>query len=306
MKSGHADDDQAVTALIEGDAVRVQNAYEQSMSASDQQLLVQQEQQGAAQAGSENAQNGVPPFLVDQSEFPYDFGPTFVAALLAQGGNGEVDAAFRNPPTLDGQVVDPETYVPGTGVAHVTTAPLPKGARPIMPPSGFGKVALLEMLGDQLGFAPAWAAVQGWTQDQYVPYRQNSRVCLDLAVGEDNATAAGSLLQAGKAWASHLPSASVSQSGTTVNFLSCDPGPGWKSSSQADDPYQDLAVRSAVINQLISNGHLRPTTASCAANKLLVSMGPQNLQSAVQSSSPDSAAVRELRAAVVTAVASCP
>jgi hypothetical protein len=224
MKSGHADDDQAVTALIEGDAVRVQNAYEQSLSASDQQLLVQEQQQGSAQAGSQNSQNGVPQFLVDQSEFPYDFGPTFVAALLAQGGNAEIDAAFRNPPALDGQIIDPQTYVPGTSVPHVTVAPLPKGSRQIAPPSGFGKVALLEMLGDQLGFGPALVAVQGWTGDQYVPYRQNGAVCLDLAVGEDNATSAGSLLRAGRAWASHLPSASVSQSGTTISFQTCDPG----------------------------------------------------------------------------------
>jgi hypothetical protein len=305
MRSGHADDDQAVTALIEGDAVRVQNAYEQSLPASDQQLLIQEQQEVAAQAGNQNSQNGIPQFLVDQSEFPYDFGPTFVAALLAQGGNAEIDAAFRNPPTLDGQIVDPESYLPGTSVPHVTMAPLPKGSRQIMPPSGFGKVALLEMLGDQLGFRPAWSAVQGWTHDQYVPYRQNGRVCLDLAVGEDNATSAGSLLQAGRAWASHLPSASVSQSGTTINFQTCDPGARWKPSSHADDPYQDLAVRSVIMNQLITDGHLRPTTASCAANKLMIIMGPQNLQSAEQSLSPNSPAVQELRAAVVNAVASC-
>ncbi len=305
MKSGHADDDQAVTALIEGDAVRVQNAYEQSLSASDQQLLAQEEQQGAAQAGGQNSHNGIPPFLVDQSEFPYDFGPTFVAALVAQGGNAQVDAAFRNPPTLDGQIIDPQTYLAGAGLPNVKVAPLPKGSRQLMAPSGFGQLALLEMLGDQLGFSPAWSAVQGWTGDQSVPYRQNGRVCLDLAVGDDTATAARSLLQTGKAWASRLSSASVSQSGTTVNFQTCDPGSGWKPSNHPADPYQDLAVRSVVMNQLITDGHLHLTTASCAVNKLMITMGPQNLLSAEQSASPNSPAVQELRVALINAVASC-
>jgi hypothetical protein len=130
-------------------------------------------------------------------------------------------------------------------------------------------------------------------------------VCVDLAVGEDGATSAGSLLQIGRAWASHLPSASVSQSGTTVNFQTCDPGAGWKSSSRAEDPYQDLAVRSVIMNQLITDGHLRPTTANCAANKLMISVGPQNLLSAEQSSSPNSPAVQELRAAMINAVSTC-
>lgn len=305
LRGGHADDDSAVTALVEGDAVRVQNAYEQTLSQSDQQQLVQEEQALSGQANGKNTQDGIPQFMVDQAQFPYDFGPTFVDALVAKGGNRAVDAAFRNPPTLDGQIVDPETFVPGTGAPKVALPPIPKGAHQVTPPSGFGEVTLVEMLGDQVGFAPAWAAVQGWTNDNFVSYRQDGRVCVDLSVLNDSTDSAATLAQAGAGWASHLPSASVSRNGSTVNFHACDPGAGWKPSGSADDPYQDLAVRSIAMDQLITYGKLDPMKASCAADQLMTGLGPQRLQEAEQSSDPNSPAVQQLAAGVSRAVAEC-
>ena len=305
LRSGHADDDSAVTALVEGDAVRIQNTYEQTMSQSDQQLLVQEQQALSGQANGENSKDGIPQFMVDQAQFPYDFGPTFVAALAAKGGNHSVDAAFRNPPTLDGQVVDPESFQPGVGAPKVSLPAMPKGARQVTPPSGFGEVTLVEMLGDQVGFAPAWTAVQGWTNDSFVSYRQDGRVCVDLSVLNDSAESATSLAQTGGDWASHLPSASVSRAGSTVNFHACDPGTGWKPSGSSDDPYQDLAVRSVVMYQLITDGNLDPLKASCAADQLMTSLGPQELQAAEQSSDPNSPPVQALAAGVGRAAAEC-
>lgn len=305
IASGHADDDSAVTALIEGDAVRVQNAYEQTLSEADQNLLVQEEQQGSSQAGAQNTRDGIPQFLVDQSEFPYDFGPTFVQSLVSSGGNHAVDAAFKNPPTLDSQIVDPETYIPGAPTPKVNLPSLPKGAHQAFPPSGFGEVALLEMLGDRMGFGPAWTAIQGWTADQFVAYRVNGQLCVNVAVLNDSPDSASSLLQAGKAWAAHLPSAAVNGSGSTVNFHACDPGPSWKPSAQPDDPYQALAVRSVLMYQLMSDGHLSSTKAVCAADQVMTTLGPTKLESAEQSSDPGAPAVQALGVAVEGAVAGC-
>src|SRR6202042_3546993 len=110
------------------------------------------------QASSSDASAQIPRFLVDQAQFPYDFGPAFVAALVQRGGNTELDAAFRNPPTLDAQIVNPSSYQPGAGVPTVPLAKLPAGDKALDPPSGFGQVTLLEMLGDQIGFLAAWPA----------------------------------------------------------------------------------------------------------------------------------------------------
>ena len=305
MKSGHADDSSAVTALIEGDAVRVQNAYEQSLSSTDQDLLAQEQGQSSAQAKSQTSQDNIPPFMIDQAQFPYDFGPTFVAALVTQGGNSKVDAAFRNPPTLDGQIVDPESYTAGASAPSVGIPPLPKSTTRLAPPSGFGEVTLLEMLGHQIGFDSAWSAIQGWMQDEFVPYRQNGRVCVSVAVVDDSPTSAASLAEAGNRWAKQLPAASVSQSGTTVNFQACDPGATWKPASTLQDPYEPLALRSALVYQLITDGHVNVTTATCTSDEVLLAIGPQGLQDAEQSSDENSPAVQRLSAALKSAIPSC-
>lgn len=305
IRSGHNDDDSAVTALIEGDAVRVQNAYEQTLSPADQELLAHEQQQTGSQAQGSNRQNNIPQFLIDQAQFPYDFGPTFVAALVAAGGNAEVDAAFRNPPTTDAEIVDPVEYTPDAGAPSVHAPAIPPGSHEVMPPSGFGQVTLLEMLGDQIGFDAAWPAVQSWEEDQWVAYTTDGRVCGDLAVLNDSPSSASTLLQAGRAWASHLPSAGVSQSGSTVYFHSCDPGAAWKPAPNVSDPYQALAVRSVVMYQLIADGHLKPSTASCASDQLLTSMGPDELEGAEQATDANSPDVLALRSAVRTAVQSC-
>ena len=305
MSSGQADDESAVTALIEGDAMRVQDAYEQTLSQADQDALATEEQQGSSQADSQNAQDGIPQFLVDQAQFPYDFGPTFVESQYGKGGNPAVDEAFRNPPTLDSQIVDPEMFVAGSPAPKVAAPPLPKGARQVLPPSGFGEVSLLEMLGDQLGFAPAWSALQGWTADQVIAYRQAGRVCVDIAVLNDGPDSASSLLQAGQAWESHLQSATVARSGATVDFHACDPGPSWKPSTKVDDPYQALAVRSVLMYQLMADGHLDSTKAVCAADEVMSTLGPKRLEDAEQSSDPNSPAVKALGDAVSGAAATC-
>lgn len=305
IRSGHKDDDSAVTALIEGDAVRVQNAYEQTLSAADQKLLVQEEQQSSGQVKSSNDQQNIPEFLVDQSEFPYDFGPTFVAALVSKGGNAAVDAAFRNPPLLDSQIVDPDSYTPGASTPTVHVPAPPRGAHQLMSPSGFGQVTLTEMLGDQLGFAAAWQVAQHWRQDQWVPYTVNGKGCANLAVLTDAPASALALLQTGRTWASHLPSATVSQAGSIVYFHSCDPGVAWKPAQQVDDPYQALAVRSVLTYQLITDAHLNAPSSICAADQVETAVGAKGLEAAEQAADPNSPAVQSLRSELLQAVRSC-
>jgi hypothetical protein len=305
MKSGHADDDQAVTALIEGDAVRVQNDYENQLSAADQDAYAQEQSSTSDGIQGANAKNAIPAFIIDQSTFPYDFGPTFVAALVSQGGNSLVDDAFRNPPTLDRQVVDPSSYVPDQSLPSVTAPTPPPGGKQINS-GGFGQITLFEMLADQLGFAPAQAAVQGWTDDSSVIYRQDARVCVDVSVQNDNHADAAALAQAGAAWATHIPGASARLAGQTVQFHSCDPGAAWKPASiAANDPYQFLAAQSEVLYELITGAHLSVPTATCAAQGIDRAMGPENLVNALQATDPNSPSSNQLKDAVTNAVRAC-
>ena len=305
MKSGHADDDEAVTALIEGDAVRVQDDYESQLPASDQTLYDQEQSSVSGSARNANTRSSIPPFLIDQSTFPYDFGPTFVAALVSEGGNRQVDDAFRNPPTLDGQILDPASYVPGAPVPSVTVPTPPAGAK-VINSGGFGEVPLFQMLADEVGFAPAQAATSGWTADASVVYRDRGTVCVDISVLADSPVDAATLGRAGAAWASRLPGATTRVAGKSVYFHSCDPGPDWKPApAAAEDPYQYLAAGSVVLYQLITAGHLSLPTASCATGAISRAMGPKDLAAALQTNDPSSPLATELERQVAVAVRAC-
>jgi hypothetical protein len=305
MRSGHQDDDSAVTALIEGDAVRVQNAYEQSLSSSDQQLLIQEQDQTGGQIDKSNSEQKIPQFLIDQGDFPYDFGPTFVAALVAEGGNDKVNAAFRDPPTLDSQIITPGSYAPGGRPPSVRAPVLPRGAHEIQSPSGFGQLPLTEMLGDEIGYPAAWSATRNWQQDQWIGYTVDGRSCVDLTVLSNSSGSAAGLLQAGEKWASHLPGARVTRSGAIVDFHSCDPGSAWKPAQSGDDTYTALATQSVLTYQLITDAHLSVPLATCTSDRLLTSVGLKELEAGEQATDPNSPAVQALQKQLPAAVQAC-
>jgi hypothetical protein len=160
-------DDTALTALIEGDAVRDETLYEQSLSAADQQAYQAEQnrlQKGAGQTG------GVPEILSDIVDFPYAFGPTVVDSLDANGGTAAIDRAFRKPPVAEAQIIDPVKYPVGWSPARVATPVLGAGQRRVDKSSPFGQVSLFEVLGSRLGYerswttaAPAWPSMWPWT-----------------------------------------------------------------------------------------------------------------------------------------------
>ena len=264
-------DSTAVTALIEGDAVRIQNEYQQSLSAADQQLYQQEDSQlsqASGQAGN------VPEILVDMLEFPYAFGPTFVDALATQGGNAAVDHAFGSPPVAEAQIVDPVHYSLSWKPVHVSSPSIGRGHR-VEPPSPFGQVSLFEVLGSRLGYDPAWAAVQGWRGDNSVPYTLKGRTCVAIDVRMRDAAAARRLAAAADAWAASLPGAAIASSGSTVSLRSCDPGP----KEPAPPPitpsaFDVLAARSGITDAVMTNANVDLALGQCVADGVLAGVGP--------------------------------
>ena len=88
----------AVHALIEGDAVTVQNNFmETYYTQSEKQALFRQIESTRTAA--------LPRALEEQFTFPYTAGPTYVQHLVQTGGYRVVDAAFRHPPTTSYQIL---------------------------------------------------------------------------------------------------------------------------------------------------------------------------------------------------------
>ncbi|HWC12876.1 MAG TPA: hypothetical protein VG455_16835, partial [Acidimicrobiales bacterium] len=104
----------AFAALVEGDAVRVEERFYESLSAEERRAA-----DVAADAIGSLAAD-LPRVFEVLLAFPYEAGATFVAALAAAGGPERIDAAFANPPSTSEQILHPERFLgeePGKEVA---------------------------------------------------------------------------------------------------------------------------------------------------------------------------------------------
>lgn len=302
LKAATGEAGDAATALIEGDAVRVQRDYLSSLPASQQQEYLDENNAGASAAQSDNQAAGVPALLSDAESFPYDLGPTFVQALLTSGGNPAVDAAFRAPPTSDAQIVNPSRYLDEVAPVHVPLPHAPKGDKVFDTSAADGEVALQAILGNVVGYQVATRAAQGVAGDASIGYHDGGRVCVDLDEQASDGSNADRLLAASTAWAATLPGATASLSGVDVHLHSCDPGPHGPARPALADPYVGLADRAELIAQFSQAAHLNATTSECTADWVLAAVGIDQISSTLQSDqAPDNTVV----AAVHAGVAAC-
>ena len=264
-------DSTAVTALIEGDAVRIQDSYEKQLSSEDQKAFAQASD--SASARSDDA-TGVPAVLSDFLSFPYVFGPVLLDSLTEEGGNGAVDRAFRMPPSAEAQIVDPSSHPLGDKPAHVPTPSLPPGAKKLDDVAPFGQVSLFEVLGSQLGYRTAWDAVAGWKGDASVPYKTGGTTCVAIDVAMASQAATALLLTTGRQWATHVPGASVGTASGTVAFRSCDPGAhGRPLPTMATSAFTVLAARAQIIHAVMASGAPYPF-GRCVADGVIATLGP--------------------------------
>lgn len=244
-------DTTAVTALIEGDAVRVEEAYRDQLSDADRTTYGEELAQGSEEARDGTA--ALPDVLTDGLGFPYVFGPVLLDALLAEGGNTAVDRAFRDPPTSEAQVLDPVAHPVGTDPVDVPEPVLPPGSTRVGEPGPFGQVFLLEVLGTRLSYDAASAAVAGWTGDSSIGYRRDGKTCNAADVRVVDEAAASRLAAAARSWSAPLPGATVTVTGTTVAIRTCEPGVALPR-PRTPSAFDVLVVRTQVIHELTSTG----------------------------------------------------
>ncbi len=262
----------AVTALYEGDAVDVENRYEQSLSKSDQAAY---DKQQSALGGSVDLK-GVPDVLSLNQEWPYDFGPEFVAVLRAvTPGTSSLDAAFANPPRDELQVIEPSVYVEGR---QPVTVPQPAltGATQVHHDGEFGAVSWYLMLSEHGDARAALQAIGGWAGDSVTRYQQAGRSCMALEWVGTDASAAATMATELEAWRTAVPAikATFTTSGNQIAVQACDPGPAAKLvTHRAKTAYALLAFRSAILGEAArdvvkSHDRLRLTFATCLVDHL--------------------------------------
>ena len=176
-----ADDeiDFGFSALVEGNARRIEDAYLAGLS--DQEQLDATTEELSLGGGLDLGD--VPLVLVDLISAPYGLGHEFVDELIDDGGQETLDAAFGAPPRTSEQVIDPARYEAGEGGIEV---PVPAVAGQVVDEGVAGQFLIEVVLAEGLDADRAREAGSGWGGDSVVVWRDGERPCATLAaVGDD-------------------------------------------------------------------------------------------------------------------------
>jgi hypothetical protein len=216
----------AFRALVEGDAVRIENEYVQSLSKSEQSEYFDSNSASIDQA--QQQLTDVPAALQAFMAAPYIYGPPFTELLEADGGQKEIDAAFKHPPVDDEQEIDPRQFVHDRGPVHVDKPSLPDGVKEETDGGDFGATGWYLTLAERIPPLDALKATDGWGGDAYVSYEKDGKTCMRLAWKGDTSGDFDEMRDALDTWAAAMPSgaSTVTQDGDLLRVETCDPGEG--------------------------------------------------------------------------------
>jgi hypothetical protein len=258
----------AFDAVVEGDAVRLQNAYVESLPKADQDAY------DKATAADEDAPppagGAIPDWLAAVSDFPYSVGYPFTDDLAAQAGRAAVDRAFRSPPRAVAYVIDLARYRRGERPAAVTPSPAPAGAK-VLRRNDVGELRWMLVLAERLPAGDAFRAAQGWAGDADLAYEASGRVCVKADFAGVAPPATDVMEAALRRWAAAMPpgaGATVTRRPAAVEVASCDPGAaafpgGAVAGSQAEEAMTMLVEAAGGGDQPAGapeNAHSAPTT----------------------------------------------
>jgi hypothetical protein len=255
----------AFDAVVEGDAVRLEDAYVDSLPRADQDAYDQE--QAAADAAYNAGITAVPDWLSATSDFPYTVGEPFVEALDGADGRQGVDRALRTPPPAEAEVMDAARYLRGDRPRNVPVPAPPAGMR-VVKRNDLGALRWLLVLAERIPAADALQAVDGWDGDSYLVYEQGGRVCVKADFAGVGRSATDGMAAALDRWTANMPAASgatVTRPGAVVELASCDPGatalPGPSTpDSHVDEAMKLLTDRAGAFVTAVDNGeaHVSP------------------------------------------------
>ena len=212
--SGDDESDVAFRTLVEGDAVRIEDAYVASLSAAERAQVA------ADDASAPPPPADVPAVLEELDSFPYVVGPGFTRELLASAGQARLDEAFKSPPVTSAQVIHGQLYLTGRGPVAVDQPPADGTVIDRGVIGELGLDLLLERLGGKVSRSQASAITSGWRGDRYVAWDGGSQSCVRDRFVMSGSAAVAALRSALEAFAGAHPGATVEGAGPVV-FTAC-------------------------------------------------------------------------------------
>lgn len=187
------------TALVEGDARRIEAQYANTMSKSDRE-------RSERQTSSADIDPDVPRVLLQSLSFPYVVGPPFAARVVQEGGQERLDEAFRTPPTTSEQVMHPDRFLKGERPKAV---PEPAAEGEVFDRGVVGEFGLVLIMEEDIAQRDLLRAAAGWGGDRYVAWEKDGRVCVRAAIAMDTDKDTDELRKALVKWAGEHDGASV-------------------------------------------------------------------------------------------------
>ena len=165
----------AFNALVEGDARRVELAYQATLSDDERSSLAAD----AAAAAPELDPEVFPGVMTLERDFALGDGQAFVQGLVDDGGNAAVDEAFEDPPQTSEEVLEPETYLEGVPPTDVEM-PVPGATQ-----TGEGVVGQIALTWLTAVETLPEGGVAEWNGDHYVLWPEEDRICVRADVVGD-------------------------------------------------------------------------------------------------------------------------
>lgn len=213
----------AFRALIEGDALRVEDAYATEELSTEEQATYDDEYAAAVEVSAASTVE-VPPFISASFSVPYLLGQPFVTMLANQGGNAAVDDAFHDPPFTEEHLFDPASYLGGESSDEVALD-LDDDIE-VQEEGPFGSPSWYLMLAERIDPKVAFDAALGWAGDAYAIFKANGRTCVRAVFTGDRSSDEKEMASALRAWASEMPGgrAEVIDVDGHPGLHACDPG----------------------------------------------------------------------------------
>ena len=282
--SSTADEEFAVTAIEEGDAVLTENDYAASLPVREQQEATAEENAPvAAAAGGTGARTGTAPigptgptgnedFLGISSEVPYVLGPDFVLLLYNMGGIGMTNRAFEHPPRSELDIVNPSAYLLHQATRVLPPPALGRGERRIGSPDSFGAFETYMTLAGDMDATTALAAADGWGGGSMTQYRHDGVSCTRLDLVGRTAPQSDALARDFTIWAGALRQreavAVVTRRGETTTVSACDPGRGATAGPRSREHALDVVdERNANMASAYLYADLPPAVALCVGDR---------------------------------------
>lgn len=273
----------AFRALVEGDAIRVEDAYI-AEALTDEERAAYSASTDSDRAAAEEALTDVPPAILAFFDAPYALGQPFVRLLDAVDGNAAVDDALRDPPASEEGLLDPVAYLTDTigpsGDDGPLTLDVPDDAD-VVESGAFGVVSWFLVLAERIDPFDALQAADGWAADGFVAVVDEGVVCVTARFEGDRPEDVAEMRAALNDWAATMPPdvAQVRPGDDHVEFRSCDPGPdvATGTTGRLSEALVVPSARSFFAADFVGTVGLEIRQAGCASSSLLSAVGYERL-----------------------------